>query len=151
MKAALNPKLIAPSLLVGILVLLGVTVLAALWPDARHSPSQVVAARNRADAAGVVSGRSAEPRDASGRPSEGHERSAAAPVLSTITYTVGPGDTGSGIARWFRQHGYAALFAINKEIFAAGRRDLSPGSRVTIRNGEMTIANPPFMTSYEGG
>ncbi len=63
-----------------------------------------------------------------------------AAVSSTVTYTVKPGDTLSGIAEWFKLHGYGALYAANAKVIGANPNLIFPGQRITISNGVMTLS-----------
>lgn len=58
----------------------------------------------------------------------------------SITYTVKRGDTLSGIADWFKFHGYGALYAANRAVVGANPNLIFPGQRITItRRGAMTF------------
>lgn len=61
---------------------------------------------------------------------------------SSITYTVKRGDTLSGIAEWFKQHGYRDLYATNRTVIGSNPDLIRPGERITISHGVMTLKNP---------
>jgi nucleoid-associated protein YgaU len=60
---------------------------------------------------------------------------------STVTYTVKPGDTLSGIAEWFRLHGYGDLYAENVAVIGANPNLINPGERITITDGVMRLSH----------
>ena len=60
------------------------------------------------------------------------QHSAAKPA---ITYTVKPGDTLSGIAAWFKLHGYGSLYAANRSVIGSSPDLIFPGERITINHG----------------
>jgi nucleoid-associated protein YgaU len=61
---------------------------------------------------------------------------------STVTYTVKPGDTLSGIAEWFRLHGYGNLYAANVAVIGSDPNLINPGERITITDGVMRLSHP---------
>jgi LysM repeat protein len=58
----------------------------------------------------------------------------------TITYTVKPGDTLSGIAEWFSLHGYGALYAANMAVIGSNPNLIRPGERITISHGVLNLS-----------
>jgi nucleoid-associated protein YgaU len=60
----------------------------------------------------------------------------------TVTYTVKPGDTLSGIAEWFRLHGYGNLYAANVRVIGSDPNLINPGERITITDGVMRLSHP---------
>jgi nucleoid-associated protein YgaU len=60
----------------------------------------------------------------------------------TITYIVKPGDTLSGIAKWFSLHGYGALYAANRSVIGSNPNLIFPGERITISHGVMKLSSP---------
>ena len=67
-------------------------------------------------------------------------RSTKPPAESSITYTVKAGDTLSGIARWFKLHGYGALYTANWAVIGSNPNLIIPGERITITNGVMKLS-----------
>ena len=67
-------------------------------------------------------------------------RAAMPHAQDTITYTVKQGDTLSGIAEWFRLHGYGALYAANKSVIGSNPNLIYPGERITISHGVLTMS-----------
>lgn len=59
-----------------------------------------------------------------------------------VTYVVKPGDTLSGIAQWFKLHGFGALYAANEKVIGSNPNLIIPGEHITISNGVMTLSNP---------
>ena len=39
--------------------------------------------------------------------------------MAAVTYVVKPGDTLSGIALWFKLHGYGSLYAANRSVIGS--------------------------------
>ena len=62
-------------------------------------------------------------------------------VSSSITYDVRSGDTLSGIALWFKLHGYGALYAANAAKIGSNPNLIIPGERITISGGVMTVGS----------
>ncbi len=52
-----------------------------------------------------------------------------------------PGDTLSGIAQWFRLHGYGALYAANAAVIGANPNLILPGEHITIAHGVMSFSH----------
>ena len=61
-------------------------------------------------------------------------------ATGTITYTVKPGDTLSGIAEWFSLHGYGALYAANISVIGSNPNLIIPGERITISHGVLKLS-----------
>ena len=59
-----------------------------------------------------------------------------------ITYTVRKGDTLSGIAAWFKLHGYGDLYAANAKVIGADPNLIHPGERITIGSHIMKVQGP---------
>lgn len=59
-----------------------------------------------------------------------------------VTYVVRHGDTLSGIAAWFRLHGYGDLYAWNASRIGSDPNLIIPGERITISDGVMTVGRP---------
>jgi nucleoid-associated protein YgaU len=57
----------------------------------------------------------------------------------SVTYTVKPGDTLSGIAEWFSLHGYGSLYAANRSIIGSNPNLIFAGERITISHGVMSL------------
>jgi nucleoid-associated protein YgaU len=49
-----------------------------------------------------------------------------------ITYTVKPGDNLYNIAKWFKLHGYGALYRWNKKVIGNNPALIFPGQRITV-------------------
>jgi hypothetical protein len=65
-----------------------------------------------------------------------------AAAKAPITYTVRPGDTLSGVAAWFKLHGYGNLYAANAKVIGANPNLIIPGERITIGSNVMTVQGP---------
>ena len=81
---------------------------------------------------------SQSPKATQGRSTSMRAASAKAP----ITYTVRRGDTLSGIAAWFKLHGYGDLYAANAKVIGANPNKIQPGERITIGTHVMTVRGP---------
>ncbi len=57
----------------------------------------------------------------------------------SITYTVKRGDTLSGIAAWFKQHGFGDLYRANRAVIGRDPDLIRPGQRITISHGVMEL------------
>jgi LysM repeat protein len=57
----------------------------------------------------------------------------------SVTYTVKPGDTLSGIAEWFSLHGYGSLYAANRSVIGSNPNLIFAGERITISHGVMSL------------
>lgn len=64
-------------------------------------------------------------------------------AASSVTYTVKAGDTLSGIAEWFKLHGYGALYAANEAVIGSNPNLIVPGERITIIKGVMKLGSAP--------
>jgi nucleoid-associated protein YgaU len=62
---------------------------------------------------------------------------------SSATYTVKAGDTLSGIAEWFKLHGYGALYAANEPVIGSNPNLILPGERITITKGGLKLSGAP--------
>lgn len=82
------------------------------------------------------------PRQTPATPKARAKAKAKAKAKKSITYTVKKGDTLSGIAQWFKQHGYKSLYAANKSVIGSDPDLINPGERITISNGVMTLRAP---------
>jgi nucleoid-associated protein YgaU len=119
----MRPKLVAAVLAGGILVLGVGGAVAASLPS---SPSRLArAATTGMSAAGTV------------------QRPAKSRAASSATYTVKAGDTLSGIAEWFKLHGYGALYAANETVIGSDPNLILPGERITITKGVMKLSGAP--------
>jgi nucleoid-associated protein YgaU len=61
----------------------------------------------------------------------------------SLTYTVTAGDTLSGIATWFEDHGYQDLYAANRAVIGSDPDLIRPGQQITITRGVMTVTPRP--------
>jgi nucleoid-associated protein YgaU len=61
-------------------------------------------------------------------------------VKRSLTYVVKSGDTLSGIAEWFKLHGYTGLYDWNKSVIGSNPNLIFPGQRITISDGVMTLS-----------
>lgn len=153
----MRPKLIAGMLVGGIAVLGGGSAVAASLPSWTTQPAHAVAtAPAAAQAADASPSRSpsstSRPAPLGTAPSDGHaatpNNSASAQAAeshdaTSITYTVKPGDTLSGIAAWFWLHGYGALYEANKAVIGDNPNLIFPGERITIAGGVMNLSKRP--------
>ena len=117
----MRPKLVAAVLAGGILVLGVGSAVAASLPSSR--PARTAATGT--PAVGTV------PRPAKSR------------AASSVTYRVKAGDTLSGIAAWFKLHGYGALYAANEAVIGSNANLIFPGERITITKGVMKLSSAP--------
>jgi nucleoid-associated protein YgaU len=60
-------------------------------------------------------------------------------VPASVTYVVKHGDTLSGIADWFKLHGYGDLYSANIAQIGPNPNLIIPGERITISGTAMTI------------
>ena len=153
---------VAALLAVGILVLIGGAVLAATRHSDRagvghHAAAALVRPAGGDHGVARSQGRShtgsdharapARPTAASSSPGSlprrAVSRSTRAASQSTITYTVKPGDTLSGIATWFKLHGFGRLYDANKQVIGSDPGRIFPGERIRIRDGAMTVTGQP--------
>ena len=153
----MRPKLVAAVLAGGVLVLGAGSVVAASLPSwTTHHPGTVAAsppaARTAGPAAsaspGTPSSPAAVPSSPAPSPAPASAQSAARSArrdgarrpARSITYTVKRGDTLSGIAEWFRLHGYGALYAANESVIGSNPNLIFPGERITISHGVMKLS-----------
>jgi LysM repeat protein len=122
----MRPKVVAAVLAGGIVVLGVGSAVAASLPSSPSSPSRP--ARTAATGKSAVG---AVPRPAKSR------------AASSLTYTVKAGDTLSGIAQWFKLHGYGALYAANEAVIGSNPNLIHPGERITITKGVMKLSSAP--------
>ena len=61
---------------------------------------------------------------------------------ASVTYVVKHGDTLSGIADWFKLHGYGDLYSANIAQIGPNPNLIIPGERITISGTAMTIQSP---------
>ena len=118
----MRPKLVAAGLAGGIVVLGVGSAVAASLP----SPSRP----ERTAARGTPAVR-AVPQPAKSR------------AASSVSYTVKAGDTLSGIAEWFKLHGYGVLYAANEAVIGSNPNLILPGERITITKGVMKLSSAP--------
>ncbi len=164
----MRPKLVAGLLAIGILLLTGGGVFAATrptWrpakPNATRAIRQTAAGTGAAAIAAAASptaGAASAGRHATATPSATHARNGTGHGASssggsahgvkrawratskpTVTYTVKPGDTLSGIATWFKLHGYGNLYAANRSVIGSDPALILPGERITISHGVMSL------------
>jgi nucleoid-associated protein YgaU len=119
----MRPKLVAAVLAGGILVLGVGSAVAASLPSSPSRPARTAATGT--SAVGAV------PRPAKSR------------AASSVTYTVKAGDTLSGIAEWFKLHGYGALYAANEAVIGSNPNLIFPDERITITKGVMKLSSAP--------
>ena len=62
--------------------------------------------------------------------------------MPAVTYTVKPGDTLSGIAAWFKLHGYGSLYAANRSVIGSNPALIRPDERITISHGGVMSLRP---------
>ncbi len=117
----MRPKLVTAVLAGGILVLGVGSAVAASLPSSRPAHTAITGPA----AAGAVP-----------RPVKSH-------AASSVTYTVKAGDTLSGIAEWFKLHGYGALYAANEAVIGSNPNLIFPGERITIAKGVMKLSSAP--------
>jgi resuscitation-promoting factor RpfA len=146
----------------GTLALGGGSAVAASLPRPAHTASTGAAASGSRAARAAPSpspSSSPSPPSSTARPSRrGRSHGAVSPSLaeaarpagptaqpgahSSVTYTVRPGDTLSGIAQWFKLHGYGALYAANAAVIGSNPNLINPGERITITDGVMKLSHP---------
>lgn len=156
MKNEYRPKAIAGILTVGIVVIVGGTVAAVAGQHSDGPSTAGLAAK------AVSESPSATPSSIA--PSAGTSPSVtpspvatAVPTQTTVsqpapsaspavkppvTYVVKHGDTLSGIANWFKLHGYQDLYVANWKVIGSNPDLIIPGEQITISGGLMTLASP---------
>jgi nucleoid-associated protein YgaU len=159
-----RPKTVAAVLAGGTLVLGAGSAVAASLPSWPTRPAHTAAAPM--SVAGTPGSRAVSatpaatqaPAPAAVPPSGAQSRAAAKPPLvskaqvlpraalkpgvrTSVTYVVKRGDTLSGIAGWFKLHGYGALYAANAKVIGANPNLIVPGEHITISNGVMTLSH----------
>jgi nucleoid-associated protein YgaU len=161
MKIRSKPKLVAGLLIAGTAILVGGGVLTASWPASggRTAVAAVAGSSSAADRSSGGSSPSAATSGSVDSTSATPVASAPAPVTvavpqalpttpvmpsvsASFTYTVKPGDTLSGIAEWFKLHGYGDLYTANAGVIGADPNLIRPGERITVAGGVWTLAPP---------
>jgi nucleoid-associated protein YgaU len=148
----MRPKLVAVVLTGGILVLGAGSAVAASLPSwtTHAAGTMATEARSRGVSAAPVTPSSLPSAPSSVAPSRAQTpttgaastsaRAAMPHASGTITYTVKPGDTLSGIAEWFSLHGYGALYAANMAVIGSNPNLIRPGERITISHGVLNLS-----------
>ena len=148
----MRPKLVAVALTGGILVLGAGSAVAASLPSwTTHAAGKMApAAGSRGVSAAPVTPSSlpsvpssvapVRAQTSTARAGSTSARAAMPNAAGTITYTVKPGDTLSGIAEWFSLHGYGALYAANMSVIGSNPNLILPGERITISHGVMKLS-----------
>jgi nucleoid-associated protein YgaU len=122
----MRPKLVAAVLAGGIVVLgVGSAVAASLPSPSRPERTAATGTPTGTPTVGTV------PQPAKSR------------AASSVTYTVKAGDTLSGIAEWFKLHGYGVLYAANEAVIGSNPNLIVPGERITITKGVMKLNSAP--------
>lgn len=148
-----RPKAVAALLTGGTIALGGGSAVAASLPRPAHTASAAPASGSRAARAAP-----SPPPSSAGPSHRGRSHGAVSPSLArtarparptaqsgahfSVTYTVRPGDTLSGIAEWFKLHGYGALYAANVAVIGSNPNLINPGERITITDGVMKLRHP---------
>jgi nucleoid-associated protein YgaU len=157
MRIKRNPKLLATVLAIGTAALIGGGVLTASWPAAEHqsradaavvassagsgSPHQQVSP-SLPSAVKPVGGSSAKSTTHVAPPPTDAQPRTAAKAPTSFTYTVKSGDTLSGIAAWFKLHGYGDLYSANAAVLGSDPNLIRPGERITVTGGVWTMQGP---------
>ena len=146
----MKPKLVAVALVGGIVVLGTGSVVAASLPSWTTHTATITSATGSPRVSGTAVTPSPPPAPASAPPSPAQAPSAVAGSPSmrakmphatgSITYTVKPGDTLSGIAEWFSLHGYGALYAANMSVIGSNPNLIIPGEHITISHGVLKLS-----------
>lgn len=150
MKKMPPPKLLAAVLGLGTVLLVGGTAYAVSLPSQgafwQPGTAQAAAAATGTPAAPTASPTAARPATPTTKapaptalPATPAPTRSANPTTASITYTVKANDTLTGIAEWFRLHGYGSLYAANAKVIGADPDLIRPGQRITISGGVMTI------------
>ncbi len=147
-----RPKAVAALLTGGTIALGGGSAVAASLPRPALTASPTAASGSRAARETLSSPATAWPsRGARSRgavsPSLARTARPARPAAQSgdhlsVAYTVRPGDTLSGIADWFKLHGYGALYAANVAVVGSNPNLINPGERITITDGVMKLSHP---------
>ncbi len=147
----MRPKLVAVALAGGIVALGAGSAVAASLPSwTTHAATMTSAAGSPQVSATPLTASSSPPVPSSAEPSRaGTPTAAGSPAArarmphaaGTITYTVKPGDTLSGIAEWFSLHGYGALYAANMSVIGANPNLIIPGEHITISHGVLKLTS----------
>jgi nucleoid-associated protein YgaU len=139
-----RPKLIVILLAGGILVLIAGSAIAASlpsWPS--HKATMAAEAPVHRSALASAPASRSKPMISkawAGKKASRASKAKKFPAKSRITYTVKAGDTLSGIATWFRLHGYGALYDANRAVIGSNPNLIFPGERITISNGVMKLS-----------
>ena len=142
----MRPKLVAAVLAGGIVVLGAGSAVAASLPSWTTHHSGTIAAAPSTSGPPAVSASPSPSPSASVSPSSAPSAAGASARTvkpghaRSITYTVKRGDTLSGIAEWFRLHGYGALYAANQAVIGSNPNLIIPGERITIAHGVMKLS-----------
>lgn len=147
-----KPRLMIALLFGATLALAVGTVVAAMLPSsgvfwAKTDHSTSVASSSKITSPSATSSTATpEPTPVAATPRATSEaaKESAAPKPSrrradSITYTVKRGDTLSGIATWFKQHGFGDLYRANRAVIGRDPNLIRPGQRIRIRHGVMTL------------
>jgi nucleoid-associated protein YgaU len=165
----MRPKLVAVLLAVGILLLGGGGVVAATRPTWRPAMIAVAKPGRRELAGTGAAATAGADNSTASAASAAHDAAVpSAPAVHTrigsvhhasssggsahagkaawrarskpaVTYTVKSGDTLSGIAAWFKLHGYGRLYAANRSVIGSNPDLIHPGERITISHGVMSL------------
>jgi hypothetical protein len=171
-KVKRNPKIVAAVLVTATIALIVGGALTASWPASHGSKNAAVgstttpsgaspAAVSRSQSSSALPPSSAAAPSVSALPptvsassgidAESTTQSSPAPPTVTptppatpesFTYTVKPGDTLSGIAQWFKLHGYGNLYASNLGVIGSDPNLIRPGERITVTGGVWTMQAP---------
>jgi nucleoid-associated protein YgaU len=136
-----RPKLIVILLAGGILVLIAGSVIAASlpsWPS--HKTTMTVKAPAHRSAVASAPASKSKPMTSKASADKKASKAKKVPAKARITYTVKAGDTLSGIAKWFKLHGYGALYDANRAVIGSNPNLIFPGERITISNGVMKLS-----------
>lgn len=140
----MRPKLIAALLAGGVVVLGAGSAVAATLPSWTTHHSGTVAAAPSMSGPPAASASPSPSISVSQGPAPSAAGSSARTVkprhARSITYTVKRGDTLSGIAEWFKLHGYGALYAANQAVIGSNPNLIIPGERITIAHGVMKLS-----------
>lgn len=140
--------MVAALLLLGIVVVGGGSVFAATrptWTAPKTASAPMEHARptaTRVTMAAKTHTTEAPPPPAPKATSQAGHAAGASTSSASITYTVKSGDTLSGIAQWFKLHGYGGLYRANMAVIGADPNLIFPGQRITISHGKMSMGSP---------
>ena len=119
----------------------GAVVATSVAPTSAPEPSTASSAVKPTNPVSTSTAPEPEGRATTSTPRASAPKKTAA-AKAPITYTVRRGDTLSGVAAWFKLHGYGNLYAANAKVIGANPNLIHPGERITIGSHVMKVQGP---------